>query len=108
MRNLKRLILFLLLPVLSVWGSDQQTQSLTNDVLITDSGIRFGLCDNFWEISDVQKVYRRTELTADQPLIWYLRETSSNRSSSVIFLGMSNSFAFDLKTPDGVSVPKTK
>jgi hypothetical protein len=93
------------LCVLHAWGQDQRAQPLTNDVPITSYGIRFGLGDNFWDAPNLEAMYERTDLMADQPLTWYLRETL--QSSSVVFIGMSNSFAFDLKTRAGISIPKT-
>jgi hypothetical protein len=90
----------------AAFGNDPASPILTNDVPITNY-MRFGLCDNFWESATAEEMYERTEVIADKPLTWYLRATVTNTWASVFFLGMSNSFAFDLKTPDGFSIPKT-
>jgi hypothetical protein len=92
---------------LGACGGHRTGQGLANDVQIDPNGMRFGLCDNFWEALDAKAMVSQLELSADRPLAWFLHDPASYIWRSVVFLGMSNSFAFTLKSPDGTPVPKT-
>jgi hypothetical protein len=80
-------------------------EQLTNGVPIQDQ-VRFSITDEA-QASSLDAARNDKELLADRPLSWILENTSSKRRS-VVFLGMTNSFAFTVRTPDGADVPKTE
>jgi hypothetical protein len=101
---------FLFLTILCAFAkmyAGTSDQALTNDVPILQSGMRLGLCEGTFSGSSVESILAKKELDAESDLTWILRDSLTNHSGNVVFLGMSNSFAFELKTTNGTLIPKT-
>ena len=81
--------------------------SVTNDVVVSVPEMRLIISDDD-NVTSFAEMGRDTEVDADRDLMWVLRNSSDTGWNRVIFLGMSNSFAFDLKTTNGVPIPKTR
>jgi hypothetical protein len=80
--------------------------SLTNDVPIVEYGMRLALCDNSAEAGTERDMLNEKELNASKDIYWVLHNPSSTRTS-IIFIGMTNSFDFKLFNTNGVETPKT-
>lgn len=90
-----------------MYAKAEPTEPVTNAVPIGQEGIRLALTDDLdTPGATFQSMLADQELVADQPIYWLLHNTSSNWSS-FIFLGLSNSFAFELLTTNGIVLPKT-
>jgi hypothetical protein len=82
--------------------------AFTNHIGIEDRGIHLSLSDaNLGDDPTHQALLEGKELDAGAQISWILHNTSSNYSS-VIFLGMTNSFDFKLLNERGEEVSKTK
>ena len=88
------------------FAQNQTPQLLTNDVLINNAGMRLIITDEETPAS-LKAMAADKEVFADRPMYWMLHNTSSNQWQSVLYLGITNSFDFDMKTTNGFFVPKT-
>jgi hypothetical protein len=80
--------------------------NVINDVALGTTGMHLIITDD-QDAPSFQMMRQDAEINAEVPLCWILRNSSPNGLNSVVFLGISNSFTFDLKTTNGVSVQKT-
>ena len=91
-------ILSLVLAVLEARG-----QVLTNDVAIGDTRFRLVVSD---EVTQTAALADR-ELEVGRQVMWLLYTPATNQWNNIVFLGVSNSFALELRTPGGVVIPAT-
>ena len=77
---------------------------LTNDVQISESGIRLIITDDYTLRLPV--IVNDQEVKAGRDLYWVLHNASTN-DSGVLYLGLTNSLTIDLETTNGVPVQKT-
>ena len=91
---------------MAVSEQSQSSQLLTNDVPIGTGGMRLIITDND-DATSTQEISSQLELSADKDAHWVLHNSSSNFWQSVVFKGMNNSFAFELRTTNGISIPKS-
>ena len=94
------------------WCHAQPNQVLTNDVPVNEWGTRQILISYTTLSSSTNALAAGTnafigdiELRADQPNYWILHNPSSDRAA---LLPNGGCFAFELKTTNGISIPKTE
>lgn len=78
---------------------------LTNAVVLPGQGMRLLLSDEWPKPMD--EMARDLEMDADGSLVWAMENLTANKFNAALFLGMSNSFAFDATTTNGIRVPRT-
>ena len=82
----------------------ETTLNLTNDVPITDDGMRLIITDQT-DMNEVT-IKQPKELKAEDDVFWVFHNTSTNKHGT-LWLGMMNSFAVELTTTNGLPIAKT-
>src|ERR1041385_8142305 len=103
MRKITLTLLFSAWSVGLLWA--QPKQFFTNTVPLTEE-MRLSITDS--RDVPIGTASNGEQIPATRRLYWSLQNVSSNQWSSIIFLGMSNSFDFKLETTSGVAIPKTE
>lgn len=104
---MKRFVSSILIYCVFVLYSQAQPRlTLTNDIVINELGIRQILISIASAMaSSNNMIIGDKELSADQPNFWILHNTSSNMSG--VMFPSGHGFGFDLKTTNGIDIPKT-
>jgi hypothetical protein len=94
----------LIFAALMELAQGQTSLNLTNDVPITEGGMRMIIRSGEFPWGDLRTAAK--ELKAEAPVCWVLRNTSSNEPSVLLPRPLS-CFVVDLKTTNGMPIAKT-
>ncbi len=91
--------------VLAGSGNNMSSELLTNNIPLEQAGLRLVISDG--DPSKPGTMLTDKELSTGHHLWWMLHGDSTNPWTSVIFIGMSNSFDLQLRTTNKVLIPKS-
>ena len=89
---------------LAALANAQSKQDLTNDVPITETGIRLIITGG--DLRSADPTAAPEQLKVEAPISYVLHSVSPN-AYGLLWLRSSNSFVVNLTTPNGIPVPKT-